>query len=610
MRNVEVLFGQQKARSSAHSASALVAALILLLGVVGSALFARALAAQNSLEYAGRLAQQSTAIRTYSMDAVRGYDRLLYSAAALIKSKPDLTEEDWRQFYNNLQIKTQYPDTLGFGYTHHFHADELEAYTEKIRATGHPEFTVTPTTPREEYTAIQFLEPFNEANQKAHGYDMYSEQNRQIAMANARDHATAAMSSPVHLKQDEGTKNPPIGVLIFYHVYRTATIPDSVDERREQLEGYVYIAARPSDILQSYLQRTPDTTEDSDVMLYDTTGEESVLLFSIDNSPADRNQQQKSVRTFSLDNRQWSVVVAGRNSSINRFIGPSAILALGSLVSTAIAFGVFAALLVRLEKVEQSYGKEVQKTKDELLALASHQLRTPASGVKQYLGMLVQGFVGELSEKQREIAQKAYDANERQLEIINELLYVSKADAGQLMIEPTDVDLAQMTRNIVEGFQERAKQKDIQLIFSNVTPRYVSLDSRFGAMLIENLISNAIKYSKPSNKVHIRLKDRGDFVALAITDHGVGISEEDMPKIFNKFQRVENELSQTEGGSGLGLFLANQLARSHGGDIEVESKVGVGSVFTLLLPKKSSLKHATVSLRASSEKARKGGRSK
>lgn len=208
MRNVEVLFGQQKARSSAHSASALVAALILLLGVVGSALFARALAAQNSLEYAGRLAQQSTAIRTYSMDAVRGYDRLLYSAAALIKSKPDLTEEDWRQFYNNLQIKTQYPDTLGFGYTHHFHADELEAYTEKIRATGHPEFTVTPTTPREEYTAIQFLEPFNEANQKAHGYDMYSEQNRQIAMANARDHATAAMSSPVHLKQDEGTKSP------------------------------------------------------------------------------------------------------------------------------------------------------------------------------------------------------------------------------------------------------------------------------------------------------------------------------------------------------------------------------------------------------------------
>ena len=598
MRNVEEFFGQQKARTSAHSASALVSAVILLLGIVASSIFAKALADQNSNEYTTRLNQQSNAVSTYITDAVdKGYGRLLLSASALYAVKGDISESEWRQFYDSNRVPEHYPAIVGFGFVEVISADNLDQYTEQVRNSGHPNFTLTPNTPRDEYTAIRYLEPQNEMNVKAYGFDMFSEANRRIAMANARDHAIVAMSAPVDLLQDEDQKNPPLGVLMYYPIYKTGTIPQTISERREQLKGYAYIATRPNEILQYYIDRAPELKIDTNVILADTTNGKTTQLFRADNSEIDLDKQQKSKRSFSLNNRHWTITVAGRNSSLNRFVGPSAVLALGSLASATIAFAVFAALLVRLEGVEQSYGREVQKTKDELLALTSHQLRTPASGVKQYLGMLVQGFVGTLTDRQFEIAQKAYDANERQLEIINELLYVSKADAGQLFIEPTEVNLTKMTQDVTDGFEERAKQKNIQLVFNSLTPRHVMLDSRFGAMIIENLISNAIKYSHAGSKIQLRLKDRGNSVVLSVADNGVGIPEEDLPKIFQKFQRIENELSHSEGGSGLGLFLAMQLANAHGGDIEVESKLGVGSVFSLILPKTTAFKKTSVSLK-------------
>lgn len=610
MRNVDEFIGQQKARTSAHSASALVAAVILLIGIIASTVFAKALANQNSNEYTMRLNQQSIAVSTYITDAVtKGYGRLLLASSALYAVKGGVVSEaEWHQFYVANRVSKQYPETLGFGFVDYVPADELSQYVDQVRSSGHPDFTVTPSQPRSEYTVIRYLEPSVSYNQKALGYDMFSEPNRRIAMANARDHAIMTMSAPVRLVQDDDKNHPKIGILMYYPVYKTGTIPGSLKERREQLKGYAYIATRPSDMLSQYLNRNPEIKADNDVYLTDTTNGKPIQLLSSTNIAADKGKLQKSERSFSINNRRWTITVLGRNSSINRLIGPSAVLALGSLASATIAFGVFAVLLIRLEHVERSYGQEVQKTKDELLALTSHQLRTPASGVKQYLGMLIQGFVGKLTDGQLDIAQKAYDANERQLEIINELLYVSKADAGQLLIEPTDVDITQLAGEIVEGFEERAQQKNIKLVFNNLTPRHVMLDSRFGVMIIENLISNAIKYSHPDTTVHIRLKDQNEYVVLSVADQGVGMSEEDLSKIFNKFQRVDNELSHSEGGSGLGLFLAMQLAKAHGGNIEVESTLGEGSVFSLLLPKKSVLKQAKVSLQSKSQGRHQGNK--
>ena len=129
---------------------------------------------------------------------------------------------------------------------------------------------------------------------------------------------------------------------------------------------------------------------------------------------------------------------------------------LGVIMGLAISSGIYILLSYRVRRIKRMYESEVQRTKDELLALASHQLRTPASAVKQYLGILTAGIVGDLSADQRSIALKAEEANERQMNIINDLLYVSKADAGQLVIEPRRINLTELVQKGVDACSEQA----------------------------------------------------------------------------------------------------------------------------------------------------------
>lgn len=116
-------------------------------------------------------------------------------------------------------------------------------------------------------------------------------------------------------------------------------------------------------------------------------------------------------------------------------------------------------------------------------------------------------------------------------------------------------------------------------------------------MVVENLISNAIKYSYPKHSVRISLHEDEGRVSLDVKDEGVGIAKEDVHRLFNKFDRIPNPLSYSEGGSGLGLFLARQLALAHGGDIEVESEEDKGSTFTLTLPKNPNISSAKVDIK-------------
>lgn len=275
---------------------------------------------------------------------------------------------------------------------------------------------------------------------------------------------------------------------------------------------------------------------------------------------------------------------------------PIVLAVVGSLISFVVAIFMLQLLLRRIERIEHSYAVEVERTKDELLALASHQLRTPASGVKQYIGILTSGIMGELTPAQQQIAEKAYNTNERQIEIINQLLYVSKIEAGRITIHPSRSNITPIIQRIVDQSEYVAKRKSIKLSFRIKKSHFIYGDEQYYPMIIDNIINNAIKYSHPKATVTITVSERGDVLAVAVADHGVGISAEDQNQLFQKFNRIENPLSRSEGGSGLGLYLAYQLARAHGGNIEVHSTAGKGSIFTLLLPKKPIITEAVVDI--------------
>jgi PAS domain S-box-containing protein len=227
----------------------------------------------------------------------------------------------------------------------------------------------------------------------------------------------------------------------------------------------------------------------------------------------------------------------------------------------------------------------ISRSKDEFVALASHQLRTPATAVKQYLGMVLQGYAGDITTIQSDMLHKAFESNERQIQIINQILNAARADTGRLVMAPVLLDLAPLIQNILAEMHALFEQH--QHALSLRLPRLpvmVSADQGYLRMAIENVISNACGYTPDGGTITVRLARSSKQCVLTIADTGVGIRKSDYTKLFAKFSRIHNPLSVQAGGSGIGLYLTAEIVRLHGGDITVESKLRKGSTFAISLP--------------------------
>lgn len=229
----------------------------------------------------------------------------------------------------------------------------------------------------------------------------------------------------------------------------------------------------------------------------------------------------------------------------------------------------------------------LNKSKDEFIALASHQLRTPATSVKQYIGMLLEGYAGDLqlTHQQFTLLQTAYDSNERQIEIVNDLLLVATIDAGKVELKKHPIDLVDFLQEIVDDHSMKYAEHGQKLDYVRLDqPIIVPIDDVRLRMAVENLLDNASKYSPKGATTTVRIATNGD-VRIAIQDQGVGIDTKDFNKLFQKFSRIPNPLSTSSGGSGLGLYWAQKIISLHGGTLELESSIGKGSTFTIVLSK-------------------------
>lgn len=228
---------------------------------------------------------------------------------------------------------------------------------------------------------------------------------------------------------------------------------------------------------------------------------------------------------------------------------------------------------------------ELEKAKDEFISIASHQLRTPATVVKQYTGMLLEGYAGELSDTQKQMLQKAYQYNNTQLHIINDLLKVAQADANRVVTIRKPTDMVHLLKEVIASSKLDYDSHHVQLIFKTLVKSVMcNVDPLHMRMIFENLLSNANKYSPEERKVVVELKDDLDNVIISVKDEGVGIALKDLPKLFTKFSRIDNPLSHA-GGTGLGLYWAKKLVDLHGGQVIVTSKLNKGTTFTVEIPK-------------------------
>lgn len=229
--------------------------------------------------------------------------------------------------------------------------------------------------------------------------------------------------------------------------------------------------------------------------------------------------------------------------------------------------------------------QKLNETKDEFVSLASHQLRTPATGVKQYIALVLEGYMGPITERQRDCLQKAYESNDRQIEIVNDLLQVAQLDAGKVELKKSLTDIVDLIEDVIDEqvdlFKNRQQKVTLRMQKKEI---HLNLDPVRFRMVVENLIDNASKYTQPKGEVTVSVTEKGKYCIISIKDTGVGISKDDMKKLFEKFIRLSNPLTKDISGSGLGLYWAHKIVRLHKGRITIESQLGKGTTFNILMP--------------------------
>lgn len=244
-----------------------------------------------------------------------------------------------------------------------------------------------------------------------------------------------------------------------------------------------------------------------------------------------------------------------------------------------------------LEKITQQLAiqrKELislNKTKDEFIGMASHQLRTPATAVKQYIGLLIDGFSDPLTPGQTQYLRTAYDSNERELRIINDLLKTAQMDSTEYTLKQKLYNIVEIVTDAIKDLHSVFEFRNQDIVFSKPQkPIKVFIDEIEIKLVIVNLLENASKYSSPGSTVEIIIEKKTKYVKIVVVDKGVGVSKDNQQRIFEKFTRVDNELSDTVTGTGLGLYWVKQLVELHNGTVELTSHLGKGSRFTVRLP--------------------------
>jgi signal transduction histidine kinase len=238
--------------------------------------------------------------------------------------------------------------------------------------------------------------------------------------------------------------------------------------------------------------------------------------------------------------------------------------------------------------------KELDRIKDEFVSIASHELRTPLTAIDGIVSMMRDGEYGEINKEIRKGLDDVNTASERLITLVNDLLSLSRIQAGRLKYELSEFGVEKPIKDVCDLFSVIVKKKGLELKTESGGEIVAQADMGKFKQILNNLLNNALKFTD-SGYISVSFKEEGDNVNISIQDTGCGISKKDMDKLFGKFQQASNQSGRPP-GTGLGLHLSREMTRKMGGDLWIaESEVGRGSTFVISLPKKGTKRADQVS---------------
>jgi two-component system phosphate regulon sensor histidine kinase PhoR len=239
----------------------------------------------------------------------------------------------------------------------------------------------------------------------------------------------------------------------------------------------------------------------------------------------------------------------------------------------------------QMKEIEQL--KEMAKYRREFIGNVSHELKTPIFNIQGYVLTLLDGGLEDPAIN-REYLLKTEKSIERMISIVEDLESISRLESGELKLQVSRFDLLELTREVVEFLEIKARKKKIRIYFARnyERPITISADKNSIRQVLINLIDNSIKYgAEKDGKTKISFFDMDENILVEVTDNGIGIDQKDLPRLFERFYRTDRARSARHGGSGLGLAIVKHIIEAHGQVINVRSTVGIGTTFAFTLKK-------------------------
>jgi len=335
--------------------------------------------------------------------------------------------------------------------------------------------------------------------------------------------------------------------------------------------------------IKSNLQKFfPTEYQDAIVMVrFGDFSKEGETIFSTD--PAVKEIKPEFMERFDFGFRHYGIGITMRGQSTEQWARAYFIFNLSlTLIGT---LALLATLLLALRTAAREM--KLLQMKTDFVANVSHELRTPLASIRVFGEMLKLGRVKE-HEKMREYGGYIETQGRRLTQVINNILDFSRIESGKKEYNFEKADVRELIIEAIEACKGRASQSGHAIQFSQPEQPLppVSVDFDAMSLAVINLLDNSIKYSGEAKEIELQLERKDDFVQISISDHGIGISDDELEKIFEKFYRVSTGLVHDVKGSGLGLSIVKHIVEAHGGKVTVESAVGQGSTFTIHLPVK------------------------
>lgn len=254
------------------------------------------------------------------------------------------------------------------------------------------------------------------------------------------------------------------------------------------------------------------------------------------------------------------------------------------ITETAVVILIFVIGNITITNMEKL--AQVNKMKSEFVSIVSHQLKTPLTGIGWDVELILSNYKNGLSDKQVAILKKIEQSNAVMTRMVNDLLDVARIDQGDLSLRKDKVGLKESVTRAVEKNKKIAEHLKVEIIMGKIREDlFVSGDEKKIDVILDNFISNAIKYNRTNGKVFISVKEKGNRVVFCIKDEGIGISENEKNRLFEKFYRGSEATKMGVGGTGLGLYIAKNIIEQSDGEIWYNSVEGRGSEFCFSIPK-------------------------